>query len=418
MIIACPNCGAALELPEESIGAKVQCPVCETSFVSSGPEEWKAQTKQRLSKVLQTLSADDAEKIDILLRVTARHRFNDTQFRMLEIEDIIKSPLGFMAIIDCATSSAAALVSAMAGMAGEGSMTTLWKAIPGRRGIGLLFEDRVSYDRDKDKSANFEDIRVREEWQRLSSDDMALPALLGVDFLNRDLVLNLADFNCLYVNGGDTCAQSTRMEVIVNGMLACRDISQVRFFELNFMDGTLNILFVPKEYYWEKCEEPLAEWKNPNWKRDAAKYIAMIKAEKTKRKKLFERSGCYCYETYREKHVLPHVVILVQIEGQKFYERDSEMFLEIVNLRYDLKDYGMHLILIDYSPYSIGSDAFPFFMHKSDGVGFLSGHQCDYLMSLVAFGSPEAEHAHGDYHPVYKSPNGEVCKFRLAKFPE
>ena len=48
MIIACPNCGAALELPEESVGAKVQCPVCETSFVSTGPDEWRGRTEQRL----------------------------------------------------------------------------------------------------------------------------------------------------------------------------------------------------------------------------------------------------------------------------------------------------------------------------------------------------------------------------------
>ena len=41
MLIACPNCGASLELPEESVGAKVQYPVCEMSFVSSGSEEWK-----------------------------------------------------------------------------------------------------------------------------------------------------------------------------------------------------------------------------------------------------------------------------------------------------------------------------------------------------------------------------------------
>ena len=115
MIIACPNCGAALELPEEAVGARVQCPECETLFVSRGPEEWKAQTKQRLVKALQPLTTDDAKNIDALIRVVARLRFieEEAQFRMLEIEDVIQSPLGLMAIIDCASSSAAALASEM-----------------------------------------------------------------------------------------------------------------------------------------------------------------------------------------------------------------------------------------------------------------------------------------------------------------
>lgn len=413
MIIACPNCGAALELPEESVGAKVQCPVCETAFVSTGPEEWKTQTKQRLSKVLQTFSADELKTIDGIMFGLACRRFDEAQFRMLEIEDIIKSPLGFMLVIDCATSSPAALAYTMSH--GK-SKFSVWRDVPGRRGVGLLFENR-DYERNDDESANFEDIRKREEWQRLSSDGLALPVLLGVDFLNRDLVLNMADFNCLYVTGGDTCAQSRRMDTIVNGILACRDITQVRLFELDFMDAG-DILFLPKEYYWERCEEHLAERNNKNWKREAKKYIDMIKAEKRKREQLFERAGCDCYETYREKHVLPHVVIFVQIEGREFCKKDNDLFTEMINLIYDLKNYGMHLILIDYSPYSLESDAFPFYLHNCNGVGFLSGHQSDYLMSLVAFGSSGAMHAHGDYHPVYKSPNGEVCKFRLAKFRE
>lgn len=413
MIIACPNCGAALELPEESVGAKVQCPVCETSFVSAGPEEWKAQTKQRLSKVLQTFSADDAEKIDILLRVTARHRFNDAQFRMLEIEDIIKSPLGFMAIIDCATSSAAALASAMDGMNDPWSNSYLWKDVPGRRGVGLLFENR-KYERDDDESVNFEDIRKREVWQRMSSDNVAVPVLLGVDFLNRDLILNLADFNCLYVTGGDTCAQSKRMDVIVKGILADRDMSQVRFLELNFMNTT-NILNLPREYYWSECAGQLTESCNKNWKKDAKKYISMINAEKKKREKLFGHADCSSYETYREKHVLPQVVVIIQVEGATLSENTHDLFTDIVDMIPDSKSYGIHFILIDYES---SINAFPEYIHLDENVGFISGWQCNSLMSMVAFGTPDGIHAHGDYHPIYRSPNGEVCKFRLAKFPD
>ena len=112
MIIACPNCGAALELPEESVGAKVKCPVCETSFVSSGPKEWREQTEQRLNNVMQSFT-DSAKWIvqGTIKNVLSRLRFKDAQFRLLEVEDVIESPLGIMIVVDCLSTSAAALTS-------------------------------------------------------------------------------------------------------------------------------------------------------------------------------------------------------------------------------------------------------------------------------------------------------------------
>jgi len=44
MIINCPRCGEALELPEEAVGAKVQCPFCEETFVGAAKPSASTQT--------------------------------------------------------------------------------------------------------------------------------------------------------------------------------------------------------------------------------------------------------------------------------------------------------------------------------------------------------------------------------------
>ena len=411
MIIACPNCGAALELPEESVGARVQCPECETLFVSRGPEEWKAQTKQRLVKALQPLTTDDAKNIDTLIRVVARLRFieEEAQFRMLEIEDVIQSPLGLMAIIDCASSSAAALASEMSDL---GSGWTVWRDVPGRRGVGLL----IANSRNEAEVTNFKDIREREVWQSLSSDGIALPILLGIDFLNRDLVLNLADFNCLYITGGDTYAQNKRLDVIVRGIASCRDKSQVCIQKLDFF-GTL--FRVPEDLVWTSSETRF-DVANKDRKRAAISFISKIEKEIERRKKLFDRAELARYDEYCSKYALPRLVFIVELEGRQLYQQSAECFNGLVNLlSSDLTRYGVHFLVVDYDPFSMEDDAIPFYLDdKGDNIGRISGWLHNPLVSLVVFGTSDAIHAGRDDGLVYKSPNGEVCKFRLAKFSD
>ena len=264
----------------------------------------------------------------------------------------------------------------------------------------------------------FENIRTREEWLRLSFDGVALPALLGVDFLNRDLILNLADLNCLYITGGDTYAQSLRRETLIRGIVSCRDEKRVRFLTLDFMN-TLSM--IPEKYQWTHCEKLMDS--NKDWKRNAVKYLTKITNEISKRKELFERSNCFDYGEYSQKHVLPRIVIFVEVNGNHLNRDAEEIFDGILNLvRSDLKSYGIHLILIDYGPFSLEADAFPYFIHNpdyltaKDGLGCISGRLPYPLMSLVVFGTADAARAGFEDDLVYKSPNGEVCKFRLAKF--
>lgn len=82
MIIACPNCGAALELPEESVGAKVQCPVCETSFVSTGPDEWRGRTEQGFNNVVQSFKKFTKWDVHIIIDELAGIRFDYAPFRL------------------------------------------------------------------------------------------------------------------------------------------------------------------------------------------------------------------------------------------------------------------------------------------------------------------------------------------------
>ena len=421
MIIACPNCGAALELPEESVGAKVQCPICETSFVSAGPQEWEEQTIQRLNDVMQSFTEATKWNVHIIMTELAGVRFEYAPFRLLEVKDVIESPLGLMAVVDCMSTSAAALTSKLSRC--DRDDIQVWKDLPGRHGVGVLLRGGRSDEGNKNGSANFESIRTREEWQRLSSDGIALPALLGVDFLNRDLVLNLADFNCLYITGGDTHAQTTRLNVIMRGIVSCRDESQVCIQKLDFM-GTL--FHVPQKFAWANCETHLNDDRNKNWKRDAANSISKIEMEVERRKKLFERSGVDEYGEYCCKHKLPRLVLIVEADGKRLNESSHEIFNRIVLLlESDLRSYGIHLILVDYGPFiSTDEDAFPTFVQNpdyldvKDGLGCISGRLPDPLMSLVAFGTTDATRAGFDDDLVYRSPNGEVCKFRLAKSPK
>lgn len=419
MIIACPNCGAALELPEESVGAKAQCSICETSFVSAGPQEWEEQTIQRLKNVMQSFTEVTKWNFHIIMTELAGVRFEYAPFRLLEVKDVIESPLGLMAVVDCMSTSAAALTSKLSRC--DRDDIQVWKDLPGRHGVGVLLRGGRSDEGDKNGSANFESIRTREEWQRLSSDGIALPALLGVDFLNRDLVLNLADLNCLYITGGDTYAQSRRLDAIVRGIVSCRDERQVCFHELNFM-GTL--FHVPKKFAWTTCETHLDD-RNKNWKRDSENSLSKIKMEIERRKRLFERSEVHGYDEYCSNHTLPRLVLIVEADGQRLNEASSDIFERIVLLlESDLRSYGIHLVLVDYGPFSIVDDAFPYFVQNpdyltvTDGLGCISGRLPDPLTSLVVFGTTDATRAGVDDELVYKSPDGEVCKFRLAKFSD
>ena len=420
MIIACPNCGAALELPEESVGAKVQCPVCETSFVSTGPDEWRGRTEQRFNNVVQSFKKFTKWDVHIIIDELAGIRFDYAPFRLLEVEDVIESPLGLMVVVDCMSTSAAALASKLT-LCLDKDMQ-VWKDLPGRYGVGVLLRRDQVDEEDENDSVKFENIRTREEWQRLSSDGIALPALLGVDFLNRDLVLNLADLNCLYITGGDTYAQSQRLDVIVRGIVSCRDESQVCLQKLDFM-GTL--FHVPQKIAWANCETHLNDDRNKNWKHDAATALSRIEKEIERRKKLFERSEVDKYSEYCSKHTLPRIVLIIEADGKRLNEASDEIFNRIVLLlESDLRSYGIHIILVDYGPSSIEGDAFPFFVQNpeylavEDGLGCISGRQTNPLMSLVAFGTTDATRAGFDDNLVYRSPNGEVCKFRLAKFRE
>ena len=420
MIIACPNCGAALELPEESVGAKVKCSVCETSFVSAGPEEWEKQTKQRLNNLMQSFKEVTKWNVQTIIDELAVVRFEYAPFRFLEVEDAIESPLGLMVVVGCMSTSVAALTSKLTYTIDKDMQ--VWKDIPGRYGVGVFLQRDKSDEGDKNESVNFESIRTRDEWQRLSSDGIALPALLGVDFLNRDLVLNLADVNCLYITGGDTYTQTTRLNVIMKGIVSCRDESQVCIQKLDFM-GTL--FHVPQQLAWANCETHLNDSKNKNWKRDAANSLSKIEMEIERRKKLFERSEVSEYGKYRSKYKLPRLVLIVEANGKRLNEVSDEIFNRIaLLLQSDLRSYGIHLILVDYGPFSMETDAFPYFVHNpdyltvKDGLGCISGRIPDPLMSLIAFGTTDATRAGFDNDLVYRSPNGEVCKFRLAKFRE
>ncbi len=425
MIIACPNCGAALELPEESVGAKVQCPVCETSFVSSGPKEWREQSEQRFDNVVQSFKKFTEWDVHIIIDQLAGVRFEYAPLRLLEVEDVIESPLGLMVVVDCMSTSAAALTSKLTLCLSKNSLSKnmqVWKDLPGRYGVGVLLRRDKSDEEDENDSVKFENIRTREEWQRLSSDGIALPALLGVDFLNRDLVLNLADLNCLYITGGDTYAQTMRLDVIMRGIVSCRDESQVCIQKLDFF-GTL--FHVPKKFAWSDCETHLNDDRNKNWKHDAAISLSKIEKELERRKKLFERSGVDEYGEYYCKHKLPRLVLIVEADGKRLTEASDEISNRIVLLlESDLRSYGIHLILVDYGPSSIEMDAFPYFVQNpdylavEDGLGCISGRQPNPLMSLVTFGTTDATRAGFDDDLVYRSPNGEVCKFRLAKFPK
>ncbi len=414
-----------MELPEESVGAKVKCPVCETSFVSNGNvtvsrgdsiEEWMEQTNLRFRSVTQSYTADEKQTLDFALSVLAEARFDHAKISNLEVNDIIKSPLGLLLLVDCPSSSVAVLEVMLAK---EFCGNKVYRDIPGQHGVGVLVSLK-GYDYNRDDALDFDAIHRRVEWQRLSSDSTALPALLGVDFLNRDLILNLADFNCLYVTGGDTLAQSRRLDVIVKGMLSCRSVSQLRFLELNFMDGTW---VAPQKYIWGNCCNEVDKNSNKDWKRDVLKYISLIKAEKEKRKKLFRDSNCDHYNQYCERHVFPRIVIIVQVGGLHL-RNDEQMVFKAISedlLSSDLRDYGIHLILVDYEPSrlcgpGLNGIGFPEYVYDVAGTGFLSGGVEGYLESLIAFGTSDARQRRDDYQAVYKSPDGEVCEFQFAKF--
>ena len=442
MEIKCPKCEAALELPDEAVGAKVQCPFCHEKFLGKEPAAFVLQpARQRegvsveqgtlspqnrqqdfiergmraLGEKILSFSGDEIEKVrsflkHLIVMLNSEDEYApklsaDQRFLSVEVVDVIKSPMGMLFVVDCPTTSNAALAKFIENQFRFGS-PTIWQNLPGRRGVGVLYRSdklcgRISSD----------DFMERNAWRRFSSDTETLPMLFGVDFLNRDLVVDLGRMNVVYCTGADTYAQKCFLQTALDGICSCRTPRQVEFLYLDFMGDAPQL----DERYGKKEHIDTLE----DGKGSALTALSVVEAEIKRREELRNSS---CYDSYGEcarERALSRYVAIIAMDGREIKESSHEVFNKICELLcidgkgsdWSLKDLGVHIVLVDYGP--LDAEGLPDCVHGIDGVGFVCRNRHDAFSSIMMMGTDDAMSGRigGESDGVYRSPEGEVCPF-------
>lgn len=68
----CPRCKKVFSAPEDRLGRKVECPLCEHRFVLRSPEEIRAMEEVQLERQKQL--EEDQRRIDFIERMDLRHQ--------------------------------------------------------------------------------------------------------------------------------------------------------------------------------------------------------------------------------------------------------------------------------------------------------------------------------------------------------
>ena len=320
----------------------------------------------------------------------------------LELKQIVCSELGVLVVFDSDEMSTGALAS----LFNVKNNLRVWHSLPGYRGVAieLPWVEEVARDRTPE-------IMQRQKWLDLVADAATLPAILGVDFLAKDLVLDLAQFSCLYCIAPMLDDLGCLLESILTPMFSVRSPSDLKIAYFDFLERFPDFK-IPRGF---EFSTDFASGKDQS---KAETFIAAVENEKVYRKRLLKTSGCKGLCDLRERvFKVPHVVVVfrnVDIEalrGDGLYDRFCDLLCDN-----GLSDLGIHLVVHDYK----NEDAdlrFSIDWRSRDSrrdFGLIVKGSFWPSDSCAILGSHEGARMNpNSQRALYRSPYGEISEFFL-----
>ena len=352
--------------------------------------------------LLEKVPEEFCQRLCDWLDFTYGQVINGYPLSRLELKQIVCSELGVLVVFDSDEMSTGAL-SALLNAKND---QRLWHSLPGCRGVAvdLPWVEEVVRDRTTE-------IMQRQKWRDLVADSATLPMILGVDFLAKDLILDLAQFSCIYCIAPRYDDHICLLETFLTPMFSVRLPSDLKVACHDFGDSFQEFKIPPRFEF----SNDLSSHGDQS---SSETFIARVENEIGYRQRLLREGCCKSLVQLKERGLnIPHVVFvfrcvdITNLRREDRYYRFSDLLCNT-----DLSDLGIHLIVIDAK----GDDA--------DIRLIVNNRACDGRRDMGVI-------LKGDFYPsdssailgtrqgawirgtsqraVYRSPYGEISEFFL-----
>lgn len=196
MEIKCPKCKEALELPNEAIGAKVQCPFCAEKFTGEAVVLLKpsptVSVRQKLREIVSrlNLTPDQQQQIGWIEQHVAKC-FKRENVKV-HLSDVLAGHGNVILIFTVDEGCSHAKAEKMLRECVEHSdVCRSWGCLPGKQGIAVEYTIR-SFECEP-----INEFLKRQAWNSAVNQVGSVPFPLGIDIAGRDIVLDLSKFSVL-----------------------------------------------------------------------------------------------------------------------------------------------------------------------------------------------------------------------------
>ena len=356
---------------------------------------------------------------------------------ILRLDDIIVSPFSVVLSINCNDHNATIgrpqllyqLKDALDSFDGHPYVID---SLPETCNIGIGF--RRSYDDDEVPSLT--EMVNSPAYKKLEKDPNAVPIVLGIDHMNKPLVVNLADYNNLVITVCDAMDLDYNFETIVSGIMYGRSPYDVQLTILNGCHGGyLPTIKNSCEYPYSKNSLPHSpsEKNVMNWCNHAITILEEVERDCVMRRKIIRAANCdydYIaeYNKVTGKNMTHRVIMLIDIPD--FYNCSSETKSAIDKLNEKIRnfieiskaDVGVHFVLWKFPTSELDADdgnslfLINTLLMNRNLTHFVAYTRFDELGTLLNFaGGKEACDSNNLGPLVYRSPEGEIHYFQFAK---
>ena len=269
-----------------------------------------------------------------------------------------------------------------------------------------------------------------DEYKKLIANSNAVPIVLGIDHMNKPLVIDMSDGDNMVIIGSDTLDQSYTTEVIVNGLIYGRSPYDLQLTVLDAREHAPQSLGWCAGYPYSRnsISNPPTNRNLGSWCKRATAIFEEIKHDCSVRRRMIVAAGCSNIEEYNtiSGRNLPRRVVLManfpgrsndaSIDSRTAIDSFKESVVSFIGS--NKADVGVHFILWNFAANWADLDDASLveaLMYAKDNTHFIAYTRFDEIGSCLNFaGGHEA--CYNNFAPlVYRSPDGNIHYFLFAK---
>ena len=355
----------------------------------------------------------------------------------LKLDEIIVSPFSLVLSIRCecakyAITGRPLLLSRMKNVLNDIvgiEYPHVLESLPGSSNIGIGL--RRSYDDDAVPSLT--EMMDSDVYKDLSGNPNSVPIVLGINHMNKPLVVDLSNHDNMVVIGGDTLDQSYTAEVVVNGLLCGRSPYDLQLTVLDGRDSCPIVRgYADMPYSKNSLSTPPTDKNLVSWCKRAISILDEAERDCAMRRKIiegddYEYSNIESYNRGTGRNLARRVVMMANFPHAAFNASDrAKEAVEHLRVRVrdfielEKSDVGVHFVLWDFGNFWDSNDIdmglVDSLLTVKGKTHFVAYTRFDELGSLLNFAGGREACGDNDLGPlVYRSPEGDIHYFQFAK---